>query len=279
MHPGDFLIGLWGFHFNLQPYAAAVGAALCTVAVGSWLALRSDGVSSWRAWWLVSGAAVAALVGARVFNGLLSRDLYRAEPWRWFTPHAVGFSLYGGIIAGIIVGYFLARFLKVDTWRAADIAAPFVGIGIALIRVGCYLRGCCFGEPTDMPWGVTFPLFSQSHMAQLEAGHAAILSPHAVHPTQMYELLGALLAAGIAWVLARRRTVPYGVPALVAAIVFTLVRLATYFFRVMPESYAVSEAFYPILYVFALAVLIALLMRRAKDYGDRGRPIGGNSSV
>lgn len=269
MHPQEFTLTLFGFGFEADPYTLAIGAALFAVMIGSCYAFCRAGITGWRPLGALLIAAFAAFIGARLLNGLLNPALYEAEPWRWLTLHATGFSLYGGIIAALGTGYLAARVLRLDLWRMADLAAPSVGIGIALIRFGCYLRGCCFGVPTELPWGVTFPLFSQAHLSQLAAGEAELLSAHAAHPTQLYELAGALLAAAVAWTLGRKKIFPDGVAALSAAAIFTLVRLITYFFRVMPETYGAPEQFYPLLYVAILAGLAFLIWFRLRGARPR----------
>jgi phosphatidylglycerol:prolipoprotein diacylglycerol transferase len=45
----------------------------------------------------------------------------------------------------------------------ADLVAPSMAIGLALGRVGCFLNGCCYGGPTELPWRVTFPKFSSMY--------------------------------------------------------------------------------------------------------------------
>ena len=58
--------------------------------------------------------------------------------------------------------------------------APTVGLGIGLGRIGCFLNGCCFGTPTDLPWGVTFPEGSIPDY---------IFHNQAIHPAQLYSSL------------------------------------------------------------------------------------------
>jgi phosphatidylglycerol---prolipoprotein diacylglyceryl transferase len=63
-------------------------------------------------------------------------------------------------------------------------------LGQAVGRLGCFLNGCCLGEPWDGPWAVTM------------AGAAR-------HPAQLYEAALDLLLAGALWVT-RLRPRPEG---------------------------------------------------------------------
>jgi phosphatidylglycerol:prolipoprotein diacylglycerol transferase len=74
--------------------------------------------------------------------------------------------------------------------------------------VGCLLYGCDYGKPTEASWAVRFPDGSpawQDHVATRGLPADASLSLP-VHPTQLYEALGAAaLFVGLLWLRARRR--------------------------------------------------------------------------
>ncbi|MHB1344793.1 MAG: prolipoprotein diacylglyceryl transferase family protein [Thermoleophilia bacterium] len=57
-----------------------------------------------------------------------------------------------------VAGLALALVMRLPARRLADIGGVGLGLGIAIYRVGCFLQGCCYGRPTDLPWGVRFPL-------------------------------------------------------------------------------------------------------------------------
>jgi prolipoprotein diacylglyceryltransferase len=62
-----------------------------------------------------------------------------------------------------------------------QIAIP-VAIAMAVGRIGCLLRGCCYGKPTALIWGVDFG----DHILR--------------HPTQIYEIIfDILLVAFLVW--------------------------------------------------------------------------------
>ncbi|HEY0713802.1 MAG TPA: prolipoprotein diacylglyceryl transferase family protein, partial [Polyangia bacterium] len=76
-------------------------------------------------------------------------------------------------------------------WKMADLAAPWIAMGLALTRLGCFLNGCCFGKPTTVPWAAHFHNNRALAEAQVKAGHILEGEPLLpVHPTQIY--LGAL---------------------------------------------------------------------------------------
>src|SRR5690606_30254778 len=88
-------------------------------------------------------------------------------------------------------------------WRPFyDRLTVLVGITFALVRTGCFLGGCDYGVPTSLPWGVRFPADSpaatdHAHRGLSRLGAASL----PVHPTQLYEVLVAVLAtaAALAW--------------------------------------------------------------------------------
>jgi prolipoprotein diacylglyceryltransferase len=44
-----------------------------------------------------------------------------------------------------------------------------LGGGLVFGRIGCFLNGCRYGKPTDLPWGVQFPYGSFSYLSQIKA--------------------------------------------------------------------------------------------------------------
>lgn len=67
-----------------------------------------------------------------------------------------GFVVYGGLIGGIVTAYFYCKIKKVDFWSVFDLATPAVALAQCLGRVGCFLAGCCYGNPTESALGVVF---------------------------------------------------------------------------------------------------------------------------
>jgi phosphatidylglycerol---prolipoprotein diacylglyceryl transferase len=68
-----------------------------------------------------------------------------------------GMNLIGGLILATLLGMAFIRWKKYSPLLAADLVMPTVALGIGITRIGCFLNGCCWGKPTGLPWGVTFP--------------------------------------------------------------------------------------------------------------------------
>ncbi|MDR1159575.1 MAG: prolipoprotein diacylglyceryl transferase, partial [Syntrophomonadaceae bacterium] len=47
-------------------------------------------------------------------------------------------------------------------FKSTDILAPFIALSYAIVRIGCFMAGCCYGEKTIAHWGVIFPAVDQS---------------------------------------------------------------------------------------------------------------------
>jgi phosphatidylglycerol:prolipoprotein diacylglycerol transferase len=105
---------------------------------------------------LVFGVFVASLIGVRLMFVLT--HLGDFHPWyRVFFIWDGGLTLYGGIILATLAVWVMARRRNIPFLVIADVFSPGVILGIGLTRLGCFLAGCCFGNPTDCACGITFP--------------------------------------------------------------------------------------------------------------------------
>ena len=167
-----------------------------------------------------------------------------------------------------VVAILLARLWRVPVWTLADAAVPGIATGVVLMRAGCVLNGCCFGTPTSLPWGIVYPEGSPAWAHQFMHGDTGLLAVlgvvKPVHPTQIYEALGAIVLLGVAlWIL--RRHSPAGVAFLVFAIGFTVVRLFNGFLRARQVWITAPEWFYPVFYLLIIAVLSLTLVWRLRS--------------
>jgi phosphatidylglycerol---prolipoprotein diacylglyceryl transferase len=178
------------------------------------------GLSRGRAVVLVAGSVVAGLIGARLLDVVLDWGAYALEPGRITALEPAGFALAGGFVGACAAALALARWFGASPGALADGVVPAVAAGLVLIRIGCFLNGCCPGEPTSLPWGVTFPYGSTAWSNQVLSGESGVLglvgNVKPVHPAQLYEAGAAVLCAVVAvWV--GRRGAPLGAAALLFA--------------------------------------------------------------
>ncbi len=104
---------------------------------------------------------VSFVIGAKVFFIFASYSLveifqFIAEGDFDFIVNS-GLVFYGGLIFGIIGALGVAKLLKVDLLGIENHIVPFVPLGHAIGRVGCFMAGCCYGMKYDGPLAVYYP--------------------------------------------------------------------------------------------------------------------------
>ena len=139
---------------------------------------------------------LASIAGARAAYVFVHWDFFRLDPSHIFRIWDGGLAQYGGVTLGAVAGLLFFNRRGMDPWKGADIVAPSLALGIAIGRIGCFLNGCCHGKPCDLPWAVTFP----------PGSHAQYAFPgEAVHPTQLYAALAALVFFFVLLAVDRRK--------------------------------------------------------------------------
>jgi len=102
-----------------------------------------------------------------------------------------GLEFLGGRLggAGGIALYLLVK--KESVRLYLDILAPGLMWGLAIGRIGCFLNGCCFGGPCDLPWGVQFPYGSNPYIWQWENRQIRVPAELINSTSRPVSLLGA----------------------------------------------------------------------------------------
>jgi phosphatidylglycerol:prolipoprotein diacylglycerol transferase len=151
-----------------------------------------------KAFWVTIGfwAAVLGLVAGRFgyIQGVrnASAAAGTSDPYAGFIEAlkvtSGGLTVYGGLLlATALVALYLV-FIRyrhgVNPLKMADITAPSVALGLAFGRMGCFLNGCCYGAPCDLPWAITWSPGTIPYEAGLHGP---------IHPAQLYGVLNGLL--------------------------------------------------------------------------------------
>lgn len=113
---------------------------------------------------------ILALIGARFIYVLFDLETYLNNPIQIFYFQQGGLSIHGALLGGLIAAIIFAKLNKIPIFKLLDLAAPFIILGQAIGRIGCFLAGICYGKVTTLPWAIQF-----------------VTVPGARHPTQLYE--------------------------------------------------------------------------------------------
>ncbi|RJO66718.1 MAG: prolipoprotein diacylglyceryl transferase [Myxococcales bacterium] len=220
MHPILFELDAFDlFGFAIGPVSVhtygvlvAAGFALATF-VGARFA-KQDGIDVGRALDLAFWALVSGMVGARLMYSVVNWRAYADACSHPEKPNLLNFNLpldapacwdifkfwegglvwYGGLLGALLACSLLARRWKLPYAKTADIALGAVPLGHAIGRLGCLCAGCCYGQISDGPLGLTFPPGSMPYMAQSTLEHGRVIASLdlPLHPTQLYEATGEL---------------------------------------------------------------------------------------
>nr|XP_061804855.1 phosphatidylglycerol--prolipoprotein diacylglyceryl transferase-like [Nerophis lumbriciformis] len=185
-------------------YIAALGAIFYVTPKGG-DARKTGSLDRPQVWDLFIVMVVSSVIGAKLghvffeapghttesgapINSLI--ELLQDDPWHWARLGESGYVWYGGMLGALLVAvFYFYRRPHLKGWLYADAFAPAIMLGAALGRMGCFLAGCCYGDPTDGPFGIQFPRL-----------------PSPVHPTQLYDAtIAAALGLFLLWRFGRRR--------------------------------------------------------------------------
>ncbi len=91
-------------------------------------------------------AAIAGLIGAKLFDGLENWNSYMADPLGSFLSFS-GLTFFGGLIFGFVGVVWYGHRKKINGWQIMDSAAPAMLLGYGMGRIGCHMAG-------DGDWGI-----------------------------------------------------------------------------------------------------------------------------
>jgi len=174
MHPIFVKIG----SFEIHSYAVMFCLAFLTALFLSHRAASAEKINREYLLDIFVIAMIASFFGARLTNIFLNWDLYSHEPlWRTIISRQTGLTFMGGFLLVLAAIIIYCRVKKINILYYLDFLTPFAALGYAITRTGCFLSGCCYGQPTTMPWGVVYP----------------VVDGITRHPTQLYSSASVLI--------------------------------------------------------------------------------------
>lgn len=144
---------------------------------------------------------ISGIVCARIAFVLLDPHVKSYTLARALAIWNGGISFDGALIGAIAAIIVFCRLRKLPIMQMLDLLAPPSVIGYAVGRIGCFFNGCCYGGPTDLPWGVRFPA--------AKIGGMTLLTPPS-HPAQLYSTATSLILFGLLTLRQNKRGVPPG---------------------------------------------------------------------
>jgi len=180
--------------FPIHSYGVmAMLGFLAGVLVARWRArkagLSADAVTDIGLWALLAG-----LAGSRLLYVLENAGYYfdTSRPgWSALDVFKIwegGLVFYGGFIGAFIAVVLAARKRGLRLLAVLDVIAPSLALGHAFGRIGCFLRGCCYGVPLRQGtwYGVVFPPGAPAYDPH---GPRSIPPSTPVFPTQLVSAL------------------------------------------------------------------------------------------
>ncbi len=192
MHPILIDFGSFKLHsYGLMMFIAFV--------VGIWVANRRGkqwGFPDGAVLDISTGIIIAGLVGSRALYVITHVSEFKGRWLDTVNPFQsdgrigiAGLVFLGGVVLALATMYVMARIKKIKMMQMYDVFAPSLALGVGFGRIGCLLNGCCFGQPTDLFWGISFPA---------GACPAGDVFPHAhLHPTQIIATLSGFAIFGL----------------------------------------------------------------------------------
>ncbi len=140
---------------------------------------------------------LAGVIGARLYHVVTDWDRFSGNlediPKIWEG----GLGIPGGLLAGLVVGLWLARSRGLIINEVATCLAPAIPLAQAIGRWGNWFNQELFGRPTDLPWAL-----------EIDDEHLPIGYPSGTtfHPTFLYESMWNLALCGaLLWIDRRYR--------------------------------------------------------------------------
>ncbi len=150
---------------------------------------------------------IGAVVGARLYYVIFQWDYYKDHLADIVRIWEGGLAIYGGIIGGIIVAYFVCKKTGLKFIKLLDLFGMSLLIGQGIGRWGNFTNQEAFGTNTTLPWGMTsdkIVAYINNNQAEF-AQNGIEMDPNLpVHPTFLYESLWCLFGFIVLYIVCQK---------------------------------------------------------------------------
>ena len=187
------------------------------------------------------------LIGGRLLFVLNNLDIFKASPMSTLNILEGGFNFSGSALGFKIMLFYLCfkhgeKFFK---WLDVSVLAGF--LSFAFMDIGCFLDGCNYGQPTKLPWGITFENIDLPYSIPL-------------HPTQLYSFIfhASIVTILYRWWMTKPKKGQTGLIGIMTASIFYLGNdflqgdIEHLFFNIL----RINQIFYIILFLVCFFVLL-----------------------
>ena len=211
---------------------------------------KSQGLNSELIFNLSFIILISGIIGARIFYIVLNLEFYINNPNEIIMLAHGGLVWYGGLILGSLSCIVYLRYKGLDIYRTVDLIVPYLALGQAIGRIGCFLNGCCYGLES-LRFGLYYPV------------HDKVLIP-----TQLYSSL-ALLGIYIILRIAQERVYQKGEVFYLYLLLYSLWRFFIEFFRGDSEIFIFGLSLFQIISIVLFVVSVVILTRiKRHSYTD-----------
>lgn len=177
MHPYITL----GDAFALDSWRVSITLGILAGSLVSWIALKEQ-IGRSRALLVAGLMVVGALVGAHLGHWLLRPGAAHGGLLQGLAFWRDGHGLFGALaFCGLLLLVISRTFPAIPLWPTADAFSLGLPAGLFFARLGCHMKGCCWGIPIreGHPFhGISVKLIRNSLVV--------------VHPVQLYSAAAAL---------------------------------------------------------------------------------------
>lgn len=171
---------------------------------------------------ITMAAALAGLVGAKIFHNLENIDDFMRDPVDALISFS-GLTFFGGLICGAAaVLWYSGKKLKVPAWVICDATAPGLMLAYGTGRLGCHLAGDgdwgivnTAAKPSWFPfpdwmWSYNYPHNVINEGVPIEGctGHHCFQLVPPVFPTPLYEAVACIILFFVLWQLRKKIHIP-----------------------------------------------------------------------
>jgi phosphatidylglycerol:prolipoprotein diacylglycerol transferase len=203
--------------------------------------------------------AVRIYLWSLLFTVVFGRLFIYWDKWDYYSADfSRMLTLSGARLDGAIFGFLLfiliyTLFTRYSFWYLGDVITMDMAICMALGRWACFVNGCCYGLPCELPWAVIYT--NPNSRAPLDI---------TLHPVQLYQIIWYSLVFIGLW-LVRKKLKPQGSLLLIFLMLHAAGDYATRIFRDDNEFFFGMQQAH-LLSIIILAIAVPVYFIRLRQY-------------